>query len=496
MKNCILASSTALALIWAAPAVAQSQLPSLLEGLEAMASMNDTRIEYSNKDVGSDYSVEYTDLRIMEDTDNGTIITIDWLRITPNADVPGQITITVSPNASATIQDEGMEPYQVDILSDGINATLDNAIPGAGGELAETWNYIVNVPTLQVTGTGDNPIINELNFTISDFTSMSSFSPATQTVTSDGGLTALLFTFDINDPAGGKVYETGNVVDMAYRFGFDAVSEEQITDYVKGLRNAYAEFSSGAQSIEMKMSGPDAVIDMTGQTVSSSFSMGMTDGVFNMSLLGGVTNYQVNELMIDGAPIPPFAIALTASEIAARMPLINTGAADQASVKMTIENLVAPESLLSMIDPGQTIPRSPINLNIDIAANVQSNVNWDDPDSSFNSGDPMDIAEVQDISINQILLTAGGAEITASGDATIDNSMGIPFPTGMITLTAKGVQTLVNALVQLGLVPQQEAGMAMGMMMGFARAEGDDHFVSDIEFSPDGVTANGQALPF
>jgi len=349
---------------------------------------------------------------------------------------------------------------------------------------------------LQVTGTGDNPIINELNFTISDFTSMSSFSPATQTVTSDGGLSAFLFTFDINDPAGGKVYETGNVVDMAYRFGFDAVSEEQITDYVKGLRNAYAEFSSGAQSIEMKMSGPDAVVDMTGQSVSSSFSLDMTDGVFNMSLLGGATNYQVNELMIEGAPIPPFAIVLTASEIAARMPLINTGAADQASVKMMIENLVAPESLLSMIDPGQTIPRTPINLNIDIAANVQSNVNWDDPDSSFNSGDPMDIAEVQDISINQILLTAGGAEFTASGDATIDNSMGIPFPTGMITLTAKGVQTLVNALVQLGLVPQQEAGMAMGMMMGFARAEGDDHFVSDIEFSPNGVTANGQALPF
>jgi len=496
MKNVFLASTTALALVWAAPAVSQSQLPALLEGLEAMAPQMDTLIEYSNKVIGSDSSVEYTDLRIMEDAENGSVFSIDWLRVTPSADVPGQITITMSPNANALIQDSGMEPLQIDVLSDGITATLDNMIPGAGGDTAETWNYVLDVPTLQITASGDNPIIQELNFTVSGLTSMSSFSPATQTVMSDGGLAALIFAFDITDPSGGKVAENGNVVDMDYRFGFDAVSESEMPEYFKGLRNAYFEFLSGAQSIAMQMSGPDAEIDMTGQTTSTSVSVDITDGIFNFSTVSGVSNYQINTMQIEGTLIPPFAIVLTAAEMAMRLPLINAGNVEEASVKMVIENLIAPESLLAMIDPGQTIPRSPINVNIDVAANVTSRIDWDNPDASFDSGNPSDIAEIQDITIRQFLISAAGAEVTVSGDAVIDNAMGFPFPTGMVTITAKGVQTLVNALVQLGLVPQQEAGMMMGMMMGLARSEGNDHYVSDVEFSPNGVTANGSPLPF
>ena len=103
------------------------------------------------------------------------------------------------------------------------------------------------------------------------------------------------------------------------------------------------------------------------------------------------------------------------------------------------------------------------------------------------SGDPADIGTVQDITINEVLITAGGAEITAVGSATIDNSMGFPFPTGKVTVTAAGVQALVNGLVAMGVIPQAEAGMAMGMVLAFARpGDAADEFISDIEFSPAG----------
>ncbi len=496
MKKVILASSTALGLIWAAPALSQAQLPALLEGVEAMAGQNDTRIAYDNKKVGDDYSVEYSGLRIEEDAENGTVIEIDWLRIEPSASVPGQVTISVSPRVNVTINENDIPPYTIEVLSDGVTATLDNIIPGAGGDAAATWNYVLNIPSLQLTGSGDNPIFNELSFAITGLTTMSSFTPASMTVASEGGWDAFIFAFDVNTYDGQRVAESGNMVDFAYDLAFDAVDERQMPDYMKGERNASFNFTAGSQSIEMAISGPDVTVDMTAQSVETDLSATMTDGIFAFNSRNGVANYQFNELVIEGTPVPPFMIALTSADMGLRLPLINSGDVEEASLKLSLENLTMPESLLAMIDPGQSIPRTPLNLNIDVLANVISRINWDNPDSSFDSGNPMDVVEVQDITIRQILLAAGGAEVSATGDATVDNSMGFPFPTGMVTITAKGVQTLVNALVQIGLVPQQQAGMAMGMIMGFARAEGADHYVSDIEFSPNGVTANGNALPF
>lgn len=496
MTKTILATTTALGLLWAAPGLSQAQLPALLEGMEAMAGAMGNTLEYADKTVGSDYSVEYTDLRMINSGDRGSEIALDWLRVVPSADVPGQITVSLPPHASVTLSDPDFaEPYQIDILSDGITATLDNIIPGAGGEAAETWNYLINIPSLHVVGIGNNPIVKELSFSTTAFTTAASFTPATQTVTIEGGLEALIYAFDLTTPDG-PVAQSGNVVQMVYDLAFDAIDESQMMDYMTGARAAHINYSATSANSAARMQNADITLDMTSQSIQSMFGMAITDGIFSMTGTSGVSNIQVNAMVLDGAPVPPFTIALTGAEIGARVPLANTGAVEEANIRMALHDLMVPENLISMIDPGQSIPRSPINLNIDVLANVISNIDWSNPSSAFDSGNPADIAAVQDITIRQILLAAGGAEVTAIGQADIDNSMGFPFPTGMITVSAMGVQSLVGTLVQLGLVPQQEAGMMMGMMMSFARSEGADHFVSDIEFSPEGVTANGTPLPF
>ena len=90
----------------------------------------------------------------------------------------------------------------------------------------------------------------------------------------------------------------------------------------------------------------------------------------------------------------------------------------------------------------------------------------------------------------------GGAELTGDGDITLDNSMGMPMPTGVVNVMLTGGNTLMDTLVGMGLLPEDQA-MGARMMMGlFARpGEGPDTLVSTIEMKEDGsILANGQRI--
>ena len=194
-------------------------------------------------------------------------------------------------------------------------------------------------------------------------------------------------------------------------------------------------------------------------------------------------------------PLPPFDISLDEFAIKLTLPTVDHGDFEEANAVIALRGLEVSESIYSMFDPAQAIPRSAINAVIDMSANVQSQVDWSMPMAAA-TGNPNDVGLVQDITINEVLFTAGGAQVTAEGGATVDNSGPFPFPTGKVTITVAGAQALVNSLVQIGLIPQDQAGMAMGMVMAFARpGNAADEFISDIEFSPQGITANGVPLP-
>jgi len=93
------------------------------------------------------------------------------------------------------------------------------------------------------------------------------------------------------------------------------------------------------------------------------------------------------------------------------------------------------------------------------------------------------------------LLSLAGASIQMDGAATFDNSGPIPMPLGSLNIDMHGISTLANQLVALGLLDQMQAGMAMGMMMAFAQPGNEaDQFLSEITFSENGISANGQPI--
>jgi len=493
MKKHILMASTALVVGFSSPVLAQDDFAGFSEGILGMLSSQGATVSFDERNVGPDGSVELVGFWL-SDPDGEVTIRANWVKGVPSATTPGQVTFTLSPSATVTINDHDTGEHIINVSNDGLVVTLDGI---TSGQNAETLNFSVMANALGISsGNPDDMVIKALDVAFTNLSQTVAFSPASMLLRGETGLSAVNMIYDLDTPDG-QMASNGQMADL--RASFQVIAddnEENILDYFSGATTAFAELSAGASSATAKLISPDARIAYSGTSQGANIELRAENGYLKVLEEVGATTYSFSEFNVDGMPLPPFDVSLESLKLALTTPTVDHGGFEEANAVVALRNIEVSESIYSMFDPGQAVSRSPVNAVVDVSANVQPHVDWTDPDSSFDSGDPNDIATVENITINEVLFTAGGAEITADGSALIDNSMGFPFPSGKVTVTAAGVQTLVNGLVAMGLIPQDQAGMAMGMMMAFARpGEAADEFISDIEFSPEGITANGVPLP-
>ena len=493
MKKHILMATTALAIGFAAPVAAQDDFAGFSEGILAMVGSQGATVTFDARNVGADGSVELVGFK-MAAPDNEASISADWIKGVPSATTPGQVTFTLAPNASITINDPDSGEHIINISNSGLVITLDGI---TSGQSAPVLNFSIMADSLRFTsGNPADPIIKALDIGFTNFSQTVSLTQANMLLAGITGLSVLEMNYDIDTPHDGQLAANGQLADLSIAFQVIADdSEQNFIDYFSGATTAFIEMSAGASSASAKINNEDARISYSGSSAGTTIVARAENGYLNITEEVGPTQYSFSEFNVDGMPLPPFDVSLDQLRINFSTPTVNHGSFETANAEIALRNVVVSESIYSMFDPSQNITRSPVNVVANLSANVQPNIDWTNPEAAF-SGNPADIGAIQDITINEVLITAGGAEITAEGGATIDNSMGFPFPTGKVTITAAGVQALVNGLVGMGVIPQDQAGMAMGMMMAFARPGANaDEFISDIEFSPQGVTANGVPLP-
>ncbi len=493
MKKHILMATTALAIGFAAPVAAQDDFAGFSEGIIAMVQSEGATVSFDQRNVGPDGSVEFVGFMLAA-PDNEMVVTADWVKGVPSATTPGQVTFTLSPSATVTINDPDTGKHIINISNDGLVITLDGI---TSGQSAPVLNFSVMANSLGVSsGNPADPIIKALDIGFTNFSQTVSLTTANMLLAGETGLAALNLNYDLDMGRDGTMASNGQLADLQVAFQVIADdSEQNFIDYLSGATTTFVEITAGASSATAKIMNSDARIAYSGTAESTTIALRAEGGYLNITEEVGPMQYAFTEFNVDGMPLPPFDLASDQFRIHLSTPTVDHGSFETANAEIAMRNVVVSESIYSMFDPAQNITRSPVNVVANLSANVQPNVDWANPEASF-SGNPADVGAVQDITINEVLITAGGAEITAEGGATIDNSMGFPFPTGKVTITAGGVQALVNGLVAMGLIPQDQAGMAMGMMMAFARPGANaDEFISDIEFSPQGVTANGIPLP-
>ncbi|MCF2871346.1 DUF2125 domain-containing protein [Octadecabacter sp. G9-8] len=162
--------------------------------------------------------------------------------------------------------------------------------------------------------------------------------------------------------------------------------------------------------------------------------------------------------------------------------------------------LAISDTIWNLVDPQTILPREAVTVAIGLSAKVTPFFDFLDPaqqEAAMMTDVP---GELNSVEITELVVKGAGAEITGDGAFTFDNSDlqtfdGFPRPEGQVNFAINGVNGLIDNLIQMGLIPQEEAMMPRMMMGMFTTPVGDDMLTSTIEVNSEGhALANGQRL--
>lgn len=208
-------------------------------------------------------------------------------------------------------------------------------------------------------------------------------------------------------------------------------------------------------------------------------------------------------ISVSGSTIPVPALAMTYGEAAFNllMPVSKSDVPGDFALLTKLIDFKLSDDVWSLLDPEKILPRDAATIVIDAKGKANWTVDIMDPAAVEMVAEDSMPAQLHALDVTELTLKAAGAEVTGEGAFTFDNSdtttfPGVPLPTGQLDLKIVGANGLLDRLVQMGLLPEDQA-MGARMMMGlFARTvEGsDDTLTSTLEFKEKGFFANGQRL--
>ena len=209
-----------------------------------------------------------------------------------------------------------------------------------------------------------------------------------------------------------------------------------------------------------------------------------------------------NKASISGSdiPLPSIDYEIADAVFDMLMPINKTQTPSDYSLTVKLGDLSVSDDIWAMLDPMAALPHDPATLNIVLGGKANWLVDIMDPESEEMKTADVPV-QLHALTLKELQLKIGGADLTGVGDFTFNNDDlktfdGLPAPTGEVSLKLVGGNGLLDNLIKMGMVPQDEA-MGVRMMMGlFAVAgEGEDTLTSKIEVKGDGsIYANGQRL--
>jgi len=309
------------------------------------------------------------------------------------------------------------------------------------------------------------------------------------------------YTVAFTDPDTGEQFAMkGTILDLATN------SDVVIPDGVD-LTNP-AELFGGGFDVQGGISALSTKASVQADDGDGNFSMDSSSGPSTLDFSVGNGRIQYGGSATDvnyafSSPQIPFPeVTLGFAEVAFNllMPLAPADEPQDFGLLVKLGGLEISDMIWGMFDPGQVMPRDPATIAVDVSGTMNWLVEIMDPSISdeFDGETP---AELYSLTLNDLTVSAVGAEVTGSGDFTFDNTDletfdGMPAPTGSVNMTIVGVNGVMDRLIQMGFL-QQDQAMGARMMLGlFARpGGGEDTLTSEIEIKGDGsVFANGQQL--
>lgn len=265
--------------------------------------------------------------------------------------------------------------------------------------------------------------------------------------------------------------------------------------------------------------------DGADQTGNATFSGGKADLAVEVNAQGlrysGSAGDGKFNIVASSMPFP-ISYALGNQSFDIRLPLMQGDAAQPFNFKFAMTGLTLGDEIWGLFDQTAQLPRDPADLTIDVSGDML--VTRDLLDQEFNqrmaaasipaegtteltAEQEAELERLQAealpfqptrLAINDVTLNAVGAHANLKGELTAPPGGSLEEqPVGTIEGSFTGVNTLIDRLASIGLIPQdQVAGMRM-MLMVFAKpVEGQqDAMTTHIELREDGsIFANGQQM--
>jgi hypothetical protein len=253
-------------------------------------------------------------------------------------------------------------------------------------------------------------------------------------------------------------------------------------------------FALGASSFDFAGGPPDRKTALTASIGGADTSFSMAAAQMDYDL--GAKALKVTMASPD-LPMPEASMDLTELALDFAMPLSKSDGPAPFNLLVKLADLSVAEGLWGMIDPGGMLPHDPATLIVDTKGTATLTADLIQEDT-MPGGAPPGI--LNSLDLTQFLLKIAGAEVTALGAFTFDNSdmqtfPGIPAPTGKIDIKALGLNALTDKLVAMGLLPEDQAMQGRMMLSMFANTDpAKDEITSTLEFKDKGFYANGQKL--
>ncbi|MDX5349438.1 MAG: DUF2125 domain-containing protein [Paracoccaceae bacterium] len=493
---------SALALLLASTAAMADVTPAeVWDSWQAMATAAGQELTIGGTAQAGD-TLEVTDLVMtyQDQLGGSASVSFDKLAFRDNGD--GTVTITLPesyPLAMAfPATDDGPGSLKLTVRQPGLAIV-------AGGSATET-SYDFTAPTVQVvldeiTDETGKILDTQGELTLTDAT-------ARYLVSRNGDQTVLDSSFAAKGVAlniAGKDDETdtdGKIVlslaDVSGVTKGNFLNAEIMANLAAALNSGFTMDSSlsfGAATLDFDLTEPAGPTKLVAAATGGSFVLAM-DKVrltYGSSLDGArftLSSYDI--------PFPQVELAFAESGFNLMMPTTRSDTPQDFALLTKLEDFTVSEDLWGLFDPAGSLSREPATFVLDTKGTGFWTTDIMDPSVDLESVEAP--GEVHSLDLTQLLARAAGAEVSASGGVTFDNSDlttfgGVPRPDGTFTVNIKGVNKLIENLIALGILTDDDAmGFRMGLAMFARPGAGPDELISEIEFRDGGIFANGQQL--
>ncbi|SEO86017.1 hypothetical protein SAMN04490248_11449 [Salinihabitans flavidus] len=309
-------------------------------------------------------------------------------------------------------------------------------------------------------------------------------------------LTYMFSGQDLENPERDRASFNGEMRDLSLDFRGDLpldMDSEDPEEFFNAGFDIEGRFEQGGGS--MAFSGMESGKPISGNFSSESGFFEVAMNKERMRYDGGTSGVTID---MAGAELPiPISAGIGELAYGLLLPLAKSEDLQDFGLKLRLADLSVDDALWGMFDPGQMLPRDPATLSLDITGTARLLMNMMSEEAQEMDEMP---GELHSASLNDLRLNVAGAELTGTGDFTFDNSDtetfdGLPRPEGALDLRLTGANQLLDTLVEMGMLPKEQASGARMMMGMFAVPAGDDKLTSTIEINEEGqVLANGQRL--